>query len=75
MTDAEIIETHRLIELLVEDEPSQVAIVNPNQDWDGSNRSIGVVGEWTDYKERRFDGDTLLDAVQAAHTAMMEVKQ
>jgi hypothetical protein len=56
-----------LIELLVADEGNSCQVVCPNPDWnDLPNRVIEVSAEWTDWKPRRFGGDTLLAALEAA---------
>ena len=65
-----------LIEALRADEGSSVTILCDNPDFNGQpNCAIEVNGDWTDWKDRRFTGDTVLDCLQKAHTAMLEAKR
>lgn len=69
MTGAEMITCWTLVELLTQDEASSVTINNPNPDFGGPAYVIDVSGEWTDYKDVRFEGDTLLACLDEANRA------
>jgi hypothetical protein len=53
------------IETLREDEGSEIAIQCDNPEGD-PNCSVVVTDDWTGWISRRFDGETLADALQAA---------
>lgn len=55
------------IEHLREGNGSIVAIPCDNQDFNElPNRSVRVTAAWTDWKERNYGGNTILDALQEA---------
>lgn len=61
------------IELLCHDEGASVLICCPNPDWnDLGHRAIEVCDVWTEYKERRFEGDTLYQCLLKAALAKSE---
>lgn len=61
---------HEIVELidqLRETEASVVSISSDNADFnENANCLVYVVADWTDFKERRFTGDTLVEALRAA---------
>lgn len=60
----------RLIDLLRAEEGDGVTINSSNVGFsDLPNEAIDCVGDWTDWQERRFTGNTLLEALQAAADA------
>jgi hypothetical protein len=64
-----------LIEALRADEGSSVVLLCDNPDFNGMpNNAIEVNGAWTDWKDVRFMGDTILDCLEQAHTEMLRVK-
>jgi len=58
-----------IINELRADEPNYVGILCPNPEGEGpDNEAVEVCADWTDYKDRRFYGSTLLEALEAALT-------
>lgn len=65
-----------IINELREDEPSSVCLINDNPDFNGlPNCAVDVSGTWTDYKEKRFTGDTLLEALNAALSTKKDTEE
>lgn len=63
------IEIVRLIDLLRSQEGDDVTILCDNPDFNGQpNCAVVCNGDWTEYKDHRFVGDTVLDALSAAAT-------
>lgn len=68
MTDEEKIKAWDLIESLRAPEGSTVMIICDNPDFNGQpNSAVECCGDWTDWNERRFTGENVLEALQAAH--------
>lgn len=62
----------QLCEQLRAGEGNSVELFCDNPDFNGQpNCAVEVVGEWTEWEQRRFTGDTMLEALRAAHTAML----
>ncbi|MGB0970383.1 MAG: hypothetical protein ACPGVG_05400 [Mycobacterium sp.] len=59
-----------LIDKLTEDEGHYVTIPCANPDFDGPAFVVDAFGDWTNWEEMRFDGDTRIEALQAAVLAM-----
>lgn len=67
-----LVEFNRLLSRLRDGEGSSVTLLCDNPDFNGQpNNAIEVCGEWTDWKDVRFTGDTLNAAVLSAYTAMI----
>lgn len=63
------VEIVRLIDLLRSQEGDDVTILCDNPDFnDQPNCAVVCNGDWTEYKDHRFVGDTVLDALSAAAT-------
>jgi hypothetical protein len=58
----------RLIDQLRADEGNAITILCDNPEGPPNN-AVEVVADWTGWEERRFDGATLLEALQAAAAA------
>jgi hypothetical protein len=67
MTGQEMITCWTLVQLITQDEASAVTINNPNPDFGGSAYAIDVNGEWTGYEDRRYEGDSILECLDAAN--------
>jgi hypothetical protein len=59
----------RLIDQLRAEEATSVVIYSDNPDFEGPNSAIEVSASWTNWQERRFVGDSLLEALRAAVAA------
>jgi hypothetical protein len=57
------------LESLREPEGASVTIFCPNPDFGGAAQAIEVCDEWTDYSPKRFEGDSLADALELAAKA------
>lgn len=63
------IEIVRLIDLLRSQEGDDVTILCDNPDFNGQpNCAVLCNGDWTEWKDHRFVGDTVLDALSSAAT-------
>lgn len=61
-----------LIEALRGPEGHTVTLVCDNPDFGpGPNAKVIVCGDWTGWDDREYPGDTVLDALKAAHIAML----
>lgn len=69
MTDADKIEAWNLIERLRAEEGHAVTINCGNPE-PPPNAAIDVVGDWTDWEEKRFPGDSVLQCLHDAVAAM-----
>lgn len=64
-----------LIDELRKHEACSVEILCDNHDFNGHKDSAVICsGDWTDYIEQRYEGDTLVDALLLAVTHMREVR-
>lgn len=63
------------IDALRKDEGNSVTILCDNPDFGGPASAVEVCGDWTDWKDRRFAGDTLLSALERAHVAMCAARR
>jgi hypothetical protein len=71
MTHDEKIDAWNLVETLRANEGHSVTLICDNPDFNGQpNCAVDVCGDWTDWGQRRFTGDTILDALRDAHDAM-----
>jgi hypothetical protein len=65
------IEAWNLLEALRASEGSAVTLVCDNPDFnDQPNNKIEVCADWTGWDDQTFTGDTILEALRAAHAAM-----
>jgi len=53
-------------------EGNSVTILSDNADFHGPNVAVDVCGEWTDWQERRFEGDNLLACLREAEATMLK---
>lgn len=67
---AQSIQAWDLVERLRETEGSAVTIVADNGDFTGPNSAIVCSGDWTDWKDEQFTGDTALEALRNAYAEM-----
>lgn len=59
-----------MLTALRRDEGDSITLLCDNPDFNGQpNNAVECCGEWTDWKDRRFTGDSLLLAVRAAYLA------
>lgn len=58
---------------LTHEEGDSVLIVADNAGFDGPNSIVDCCGGWTDWEEIRFEGYTMLDALQNAALARRDV--
>lgn len=76
MSPDEKIKAWNLIERLRTAEGNSVTLICDNPDFNGQpNCAIDVCGDWTAWLDRRFTGDTILEALQAAHEAMARYEE
>jgi hypothetical protein len=76
MTPEEKIEAWNLVESLRAPEGQSVALVCDNPDFNGQpNCAVDCCGDWTGWDERRFAGDTILDALRIAHEAKIAAEE
>ncbi len=67
MSDDDLIFIARAINVLRKNEGSSVLILCDNPDFnDGPNNAIEVSDDWTNWKPRRFNGNTLRGALEVA---------
>lgn len=67
MTGSDIMAAWTLISLLCTNEGSSVEICSPNGSFEGPGYAIEVADEWTGWEMKRFEGDTIVDALDAAN--------
>lgn len=68
---SEKVRAWNLVEALRAPEGHSVTLVCDNPDFNGQpNCAIEVCGNWTDWEQKRFTGETVLDALREAHAAM-----
>lgn len=65
----ETCQVYDLLEELRQGMAETVMFHQPNDDFTGPAEMIVVNGEWTDYKDKRFKGDSLRDCLWAAVVA------
>lgn len=63
------VECWSIVEQLRADEADTVMLVCDNPDFIGPGAAVECNGRWTDWDDRRFDGDNILDALRAALAA------
>lgn len=63
---AQLIEFQSLLNDLRRDEGDSVTLCCDNPDFGGPNNAIECNGAWTDWKDRRFEAESLLAAVRVA---------
>lgn len=56
----------RAIKELTREEADSVTIVADNADFDGPNSKVECRGAWTDFIDKTFSGDSVLDCLLAA---------
>lgn len=66
---AVLVDEMLLIHQLRREEGDAVTVFCDNPDFSGPNCGIEVCGDWTGYQDRRFVGDTLIEALSAASAA------
>ena len=57
------------IEALRCNEGDAVTLLSDNADFGGHNNAIFVCGDWTNWKEQRFTGESILAALESAVVA------
>jgi|JI10StandDraft_1071094.scaffolds.fasta_scaffold96858_6 hypothetical protein len=68
MTGQEMITCWVLVQLLTQDEANTVTILSPNADFNGQpDYAIIANGSWTNYEDRRFERDTIMECLDAAN--------
>ena len=75
MTKDEKIEAWNLVESLRAVEGHSVTLLCDNPDFNEQPNCVEVTGDWTDWQERRFVGETILDALREAHDARQKHEQ
>lgn len=76
MTPEEKIKAWNLVESLRAPEGHTVTLICDNPDFNGQpNSAVECCGDWTCWEERRFTGDNILEALQAARDAMMAIER
>lgn len=63
--------TKAFIDVLREDEGDSVTILCENPD--GPN-AVECNGHWTNWEDKRFEGETVLDALAAAHNECIQLR-
>jgi len=66
MTHEEAFEVLSLIDTLRQHEGDSVTILCDNPEFHGPNNIIVCNGEWTDWKDVRFSGKSVLECLQKA---------
>lgn len=67
------VESWMILEQLRAPEGAQVTLICDNPDFGmGPNAGVEIIDDWTAWKTRRFDGDTVLDCLRAALKASKE---
>jgi len=61
-----------MIEALRADEGNTVTILCDNPEGT-PNSAVECCGDWTDWQQRRFTGDTVFRALEAAHTSFTTI--
>jgi hypothetical protein len=75
-SEAAHLHTMTMLNELRADEGNELLLICPNPDFNGQpNERIDVAADWTGWNPVSFAGDTLHDAVKAAHAAMTSHKQ
>ncbi|MGC2781432.1 MAG: hypothetical protein WA418_37920 [Bradyrhizobium sp.] len=74
--DARDLRTMQMLNDLRADEGNELLLICPNPDFNGQpNERIDVAADWTGWNPVSFAGDTLHDAVKAAHDVMTAHKR
>jgi hypothetical protein len=63
---AKSVESWTLVEQLRAPEGASVTLICDNPDFEGASAAVEVCDEWTGWKYRRFEGDTVLHALRNA---------
>lgn len=67
---------HAMLTALRREEGDSITLLCDNPDFNGlPNNAVECCGAWTDWKDRRFTGDSLLLAVRAAYLARLSNPQ
>lgn len=76
LKDARVaIETLQIINTLRDEEGHSVTIVSDNADFNGQpNCLITCMGDWTNWEDRRFSGDTVIECLRAAMAEYQEMQ-
>lgn len=56
----------KAIQILTQEEGDELCIFSANPEFSGPNQRIHCSARWTGYKDKVFDGDSLLDCMQKA---------
>lgn len=60
------------IEALRAPEGHSITLICDNPDFNGKpNCAVDVCGDWTDWEDKRFEADTIFEAINYAHLAFM----
>lgn len=68
------VESWKLIQALLTEETSMVTILSPNPDFNGPGYMIFVNGDWTEYNDVSFAGDSYLACLHNAYSAYKDSK-
>jgi len=74
MTPEEKIEAWNLVDALRAPEGDSVTLLCDNPDGPPNN-AIECNGDWTDWNDRRFSGETILECLREAHSAKIDAEQ
>lgn len=67
MTDAELLETMKLLEELRQDEGCEIVLACSNPDFNGlPDEVVEFTADWTNWQPRRITGDSLRTILQEA---------
>lgn len=70
------IEAWDLVERLRAAEGHSVTLICDNPEFNGQpNNAIECCGDWTKWREKRFTGDTILEALRSAREEMEKCEQ
>lgn len=76
MTPEEKIKAWNLVEAMRAPEGHSITLVCDNPDFNGQpNNAVDCCGEWTGWDERRFTGETILEALEAAYEARISAER
>lgn len=69
MTGSEMITAWTFVSQIVSEEGDSITVLSPNADWEGAAYAVEVSASWTGYLPRRYEGDTIIAALDAANRA------
>lgn len=57
-----------MINELRANEGAELILYCDNPNFKGNNNAIAIIDDWTDWKEKRYEGETLIECLQKALT-------